>query len=99
MVPGNEVRGFGVSDEFDGSAQKGGQLGHGAMFEEEDFLLQPDFEFDEEGNIVELPSRLTPQAEVVGLEIDRPTESAITGRVRRDLEEGLLAEQEMVSTH
>lgn len=98
MAPANDMGGFGASSDINTSAQKGSQLGRGAMFEEEGVLLQPDFEFDEEGNIVELDLEATPQVERVGSEIGGPSESAITGRVRRDLEEGLLAGQEMVST-
>lgn len=97
MAPGNLFGGFAASSDINASAQKGSQLGRGAMLEEEGFLLQPDFEFDEEGNIIELDLGATPQVERVGSETGGPSESAITGRVRRDLEEGLLAGQEMVS--
>ena len=98
MASGNVEGGFGISSDINGSAQKGSQLGRDAMFEEEGFLLQPDFEFDEEGNIIELTVHKTPQVEKTGSEIRGPSESAITGRVRGELEEGLLAGQEMVST-
>jgi hypothetical protein len=98
MASGNADGGFGMSSEMNASAQKGTQLGRESMFEDEGFLLQPDFEFDEEGNIIELSLQKTPQAGKAEPEVGGPSESAIKGRVRGELEEGLLAGQEMVST-
>lgn len=97
MAPGNNDGGFAASSDVNISAQRGSQLGRGAMLEEEGFLIQPDFEFDEEGNIIELDPRATPQVQKAWSETGGPSESAIKGKVRQDLEEGLLAGQEMVS--
>jgi meiotic recombination protein REC8 len=51
-------------DEVNGSAQKkdafGNMTGLG-LGNEEGVLLQPDFEFDEDGNIIELGARVSPR--------------------------------------
>ncbi|KAK2765035.1 hypothetical protein FQN54_008734 [Arachnomyces sp. PD_36] len=96
MPPMNDMGAFGVSSDVNSSAQKGSQLGRGSMFEEEGFLLDADFEFDEEGNIIELDRNATPQVVRAGSEIGGLSESVVTGRVRRDLEDGLLAGRELI---
>ncbi|EEH48609.2 uncharacterized protein PADG_04688 [Paracoccidioides brasiliensis Pb18] len=62
-----------------------------AFAEETGVLLQPDFEFDGEGNIIELPVRQTPQNKPIGL--SARSETRTNTRVRPEVEEDQFEDQ------
>ncbi|KAL2007435.1 hypothetical protein VTN00DRAFT_8873 [Thermoascus crustaceus] len=93
------VGGFQTASDMGSSVQKGGRSGgvRHSIFgdEEEGILLQPDFEFDEEGNIVELAVKKGPRDRVSQRQAAsrNPSEAPITGRVREETGEGFLFDQ------
>ncbi|PGG97935.1 hypothetical protein AJ80_09611, partial [Polytolypa hystricis UAMH7299] len=86
-IGGGDAGGFGLASDMSSTGKKDLRtLDHPSAFAEEGgVLFQPDFEFDEEGNIIELPARQTPQEASLG--IPRGSESGIASHVRRELEE------------
>lgn len=86
--------GFAIPSDNDDPAQRGSRLG-GPIFggDEEGFLPDVDFEFDAEGNVVELNAEDRAQRQsatgVGGSRLSK--DSAASARVRREHEEGLQA--------
>ena len=89
-----DVGGFVLPGDEGDLLQRGSRLG-GQIFEgeEEGFLPDVDFEFDEEGNVVELNTGDRAQRQsVTSVGVSRLSrDSAASGRVRREHEEGLQA--------
>ncbi len=98
-----EIGGFAIAGDDDDLAQRGSRIG-APMFEGEDegFIPDVDFEFDAEGNVVELNAEDRALRQfatgVGGSRLSR--DSAASGRVRREHEEGLQAMAQLeVSFH
>lgn len=89
-ISSSDIGGLGVSasgfpSDIGSSARKETQFELPAAFAEETgILLEPDFEFDGDGNIIELPVRPTPQ--------NKPT--AVSGRSATKVNSGLRPEEE-----
>lgn len=98
-----DIGGFDVMSNMGSSVQKGNRFGSGRVSifenEEEGVLLQPDFEFDEEGNIIELAVRKRPQdnSRVVQAASRNSSEAPVM-KVREEAEEGFLFDQAQVRT-
>lgn len=96
------IGGFQTASDMGSSVQKGSRFGGGrpSIFgdEEEGILLQPDFEFDEEGNIIELAMKKRSQDRVSqGQAASRNmSEAPVTGKVREETGEGFMFDQEQV---
>lgn len=89
-----DVGGFVIPGDNDDLAQRGSRLGAPSFEGEEEGIFQDvDFEFDAEGNVVELSADDRAQRRsVVGMGGSRLSrDSAASGRVRREHEEGLQA--------
>ena len=96
MIHGDADGCFGFVSDISSTAKKDTQSEFPSIFAEEGgILLQPDFEFDGEGNIIELAVKQNVQTKATA--IDRRSEPAITNRVREHIEEGFQAGINQVS--
>ena len=96
MIPGDADGCFIFASDISSTANKVAQSEFPSIFAEEGgLLLQPDFEFDGEGNIIELAVKQNVQTKATA--IDRRSEPAITNRVREHIEEGFQAGINQVS--
>lgn len=87
---------FGFASSISSTTKKGAQFDLPSILAEEcGVLLQPDFEFDEEGNIIELAVKQHIQAN--GTTIERRSGSVITNRVMGRVEEDSQAGKDQVS--
>ncbi len=91
---GADIGGFVIPGDDDSSPLPGSRMGGAQLGGDEDGLLPDvDFEFDADGNLIELNAeeraRRQSAANVGGSRISR--DSATTGRVRQEHEEGLQA--------
>jgi hypothetical protein len=87
MASGGADGCFGFASGTSTTAKKSAQFELPSIFAEEGgVLLQPDFEFDGEGNIIELAVKQNIQSKAIAIE--RRSESTITSRVRQQVGEG-----------
>jgi hypothetical protein len=81
IASGGADGGFGFASDISTTIKKGAQSDLPSIFAEEGgVLLQPDFEFDGEGNIIELAVKPNTQSKATAIE--HRSESMITSRVR-----------------
>lgn len=86
----------GFTSDVPSTAKKASAFDRTSFFDEEGgVIFQPDFEFDGEGNIIELPVRQASQQASLNLNMG---ESDITARVRQEIEEGIHNLQNQVSS-
>lgn len=104
-LPGIEIPGSASSAggfggfELPGSAARSADRDHRTTFETEEagFLPDPDFNFDAEGNIIDLGAPATPAAPEHDIPLRLRSDSQMREHVRREHEEGLLTGQQPVS--
>lgn len=88
---GGEIGGFILPEENPSLVQRGERLGRLLDDDDEGFNIDPGFSIDADGNLIEERTPLAGAAATGGVRLG--SDSALSGRVRQDLLEGLQAGQ------